>query len=213
MENFVIRIVDDDEEFLDAIGFLLSTEGWETECYSTAEDFLNEEKFSSPGCLILDYYMPQMSGTQLQERLNQVDNNLPIIFLTGHADIDLAVKVFKAGACDFLQKPVKKEKLLEAIANAVNLCQRQMEDQFKNSCVYLYEQLTEREKQIFKKLTSLLSSKEIGEAFGISERTVECHRAKVMKKLHLKKMSELLQFNRQLIKQRPEGLRLRKKDR
>lgn len=210
MDNFVVRIVDDDEEFLDAICFLLATEGWETKGFSTAQKFLREETFNVPGCLILDFYMQEMSGTQLQEKLNEVENNLPIIFLTGHADIDLAVKVFKAGACDFLQKPVKKEKLLEAINNAVTLYQKQMEEKLKHSCTYLFEQLTEREKQIFKKLTSLLSSKEIGEAFGISERTVECHRAKVMKKLNLKKMSDLLQFNRQLIKEREQGLGVRR---
>ena len=210
MDNFVVRIVDDDEEFLDAICFLLATEGWETKGFSTAQEFLREETFNVPGCLILDFYMPEMSGTQLQEKLNEVENNLPIIFLTGHADIDLAVKVFKAGACDFLQKPVKKEKLLEAINNAVTLYQKQIEEKLKHSCTYLFEQLTEREKQIFKKLTSLLSSKEIGEAFGISERTVECHRAKVMKKLNLKKMSDLLQFNRQLIKEREQGLGVRR---
>lgn len=189
-DKYLIRILDDDEEFLDAIGFLLKTEGWRASCFSSVEQFLHDFD-DAPGCVILDVRMPSLSGPEVQERLKADGVSVPVVFLTGHGDLDLAVHVFRAGAWDFLQKPVTKTDLLAAIERAVDEDDRRRKLALRNSPVGRWDLLTEREKVILRDVALFLPNRLIAEKRGISERTVECHRASGMKKLGLHKPAEV----------------------
>ena len=120
-DQALIRVVDDDRDFLEGLCFLLDAKGWKTVGYRSAQSFLTSDAPSIPGCLILDIRMPGMSGIELQAEMKRREIDLPIIILTGHADIDSAVKTLKMGAVDFLQKPVTPELLFESVEEAVKL--------------------------------------------------------------------------------------------
>ena len=196
-ELSLVRVVDDDLAHCSAMSFMLESKGWTVAAYNSAKEFLINDKPGQPGCLILDVNMPEMTGLELQEHLNQQGNTVPIIFLTSYGDIDMAVNALHSGAADFLQKPVKSEKLLASVEKAatasVTLAEplRVMSQEEAKQTLSL---ITEREIQILK-LTSLrLSSRAVGERLGISDRTVESHRASAGKKLQLHTKEEILQL-------------------
>ena len=191
----LVRIVDDDSDLRAAIRFLLESEGWEVADYYSAADFLLNDDPEIPGCLILDVRMPEMTGVELQSELKQHVREIPIVFLSAHGDIEMAVKTLHEGAVDFLTKPVQEDKLVPVISRAVKL------DLIKRGLSFDHEktkerfrELTEREKQIVLLLTKGLLNREVGERLGISTRTVEVHRARAFKKLELHTISELIQF-------------------
>ena len=191
----LVRIVDDDSDLRAAIRFLLESEGWEVADYYSAADFLLNADPKIPGCLILDVRMPEMTGVELQSELKQHVREIPIVFLSAHGDIEMAVKTLHEGAVDFLTKPVQEDKLVPVISRAVKL------DLIKRGLSFDHEkikerfrELTEREKQIVLLLTKGLLNREVGERLGISTRTVEVHRARAFKKLELHTISELIQF-------------------
>lgn len=191
----LVRIVDDDSDLRAAIRFLLESEGWEVADYYSAADFLLNDDTKIPGCLILDVRMPEMTGVELQSELKQHVREIPIVFLSAHGDIEMAVKTLHEGAVDFLTKPVQEDKLVPVISRAVKL------DLIKRGLSFDHEktkerfrELTEREKQIVLLLTKGLLNREVGERLGISTRTVEVHRARAFKKLELHTISELIQF-------------------
>lgn len=189
----LIRILDDDEEFLDAMSFVFRTEGWSVATYQRAADLLTELD-DRPGCVILDVRMPEVSGPEVQHRLSELQSTLPIIFLTGHGTLDLAVQVFRKGAFDFLQKPVQKELLVSTVQRAIEADQVRRQENHKHSPLGLYQQLTDREKEIVRDVAQGLSNKAIAEHFGISERTVEAHRSAAMRKLGVKRPQEVAQL-------------------
>lgn len=191
----LVRIVDDDSDLRAAIRFLLESEGWEVADNYSAADFLLNDDPKIPGCLILDVRMPEMTGVELQSELKQHVREIPIVFLSAHGDIEMAVKTLHEGAVDFLTKPVQEDKLVPVISRAVKL------DLIKRGLSFDHEktkerfrELTEREKQIVLLLTKGLLNREVGERLGISTRTVEVHRARAFKKLELHTISELIQF-------------------
>lgn len=191
----LVRIVDDDSDLRAAIRFLLESEGWEVADYYSAADFLLNDDPKIPGCLILDVRMPEMTGVELQSELKQHVREIPIVFLSAHGDIEMAVKTLHEGAVDFLTKPVQEDKLVPVISRAVKL------DLIKRGLSFDHEktkerfrELTEREKQIVLLLTKGLLNREVGERLGISTRTIEVHRARAFKKLELHTISELIQF-------------------
>ena len=191
----LVRIVDDDSDLRAAIRFLLESEGWEVADYYSAADFLLNDDPKIPGCLILDVRLPEMTGVELQSELKQHVREIPIVFLSAHGDIEMAVKTLHEGAVDFLTKPVQEDKLVPVISRAVKL------DLIKRGLSFDHEktkerfrELTEREKQIVLLLTKGLLNREVGERLGISTRTVEVHRARAFKKLELHTISELIQF-------------------
>lgn len=191
----LVRIVDDDSDLRAAIRFLLESEGWEVADYYSAADLLLNDDPKIPGCLILDVRMPEMTGVELQSELKQHVREIPIVFLSAHGDIEMAVKTLHEGAVDFLTKPVQEDKLVPVISRAVKL------DLIKRGLSFDHEktkerfrELTEREKQIVLLLTKGLLNREVGERLGISTRTVEVHRARAFKKLELHTISELIQF-------------------
>ncbi len=188
----VIRIIDDDDAMRKSWAFLIEDEGWEVVTYSDALTFLSSNDFIRPGCLLLDVRMPHMSGLELQTKLREVGCDLPIIFVSGHGDIDMAVNTLKAGAIDFLQKPVDDQRLLDTIENAVakNLSERrnfaEVSD-FKSR----FEQLTQREREVIRMVARGYANKEVAREFGISEKTVQVHRGAAYRKLDLHNAAEI----------------------
>ena len=188
----LIRIVDDDDSLRDALRFVLETEGWRVADHAGAREFLTRDAPSTPGCVVLDIRMPGMSGIEAQRAMLERGIDLPIIFLTGHGDIDMAVSALQEGALDFIQKPVDNERLLAVIAYAAsaNLAKRAG----RVDAATLLERaasLTERELEIARALADGLVNREIAERLQIAQRTVEVPRAAVMRKLGIRKPAEL----------------------
>lgn len=190
----LVRIVDDDSDLRAAIRFLLESEGWEVADYYSAADFLLNDDPEIPGCLILDVRMPEMTGIELQGELKQHLRQIPIVFLSAHGDIEMAVKTLHEGAVDFLTKSVQEDKLVPVISRAVKLDLIKRGLSFDHEEIKeRYKELTERETQIVSLLIKGLLNREIGERLGISTRTVEVHRARAFKKLQVHTISELIQ--------------------
>lgn len=190
----VIHIVDDDDEFRKAISRLLVALGYQVRCYQNAGDYLLADKHcDGPACLLLDYMMPGPSGLELQTALAGSEHVLPTIFLSGRADIGIAVDALKNGAQDFLVKPVDQEKLVSAIEHAISQYTSVNDD--SNSASHLqdrYSTLSEREKTVFGHVVSGKLNKEIAYQLKISERTVKAHRACVMQKMQARSLAELV---------------------
>jgi FixJ family two-component response regulator len=187
----VIHIVDDDESFRRAICRLLKVSGYEVADYESAASFLRTVTDAKPGCLVLDIQMPSIGGLELQEKLAKLSHNWPIIFMTGHGDIPTSVRAIKAGAEDFLSKPVSKKTLLEAIQRALVRFAgiREIEDQL-NSFRSLIATLTPREGEVFSLMVRGKLNKQIAHLLGTSERTVKAHRHMVMQKLQVQSFAE-----------------------
>lgn len=188
----LIRVIDDDHAMRRSWAFLIEGEGWEVVTYSNALAFLAANDFSRPGCLLLDVRMPRMSGLELQDALKDKGVDLPIIFISGHGDIDMAVLGLKSGAVDFLQKPVDDRKLLDAISNAVlkNLNARRADAEISSFKTKL-ESLTQREREVIRMVAQGASNKAVAEGLGISEKTVQVHRGSAYRKLEIHNAAEI----------------------
>lgn len=195
----VIHVVDDDESFQAAVSRLLRAAGYAVRTYSNAGDFLLARSDSAPGCILLDVRMPGPSGLELQYALSLQTNPLPIIFLTGHGDIPTSVRAIKAGAVDFLTKPVDRDALLNAVKHAMA---RDMENRVVREELRTwragYEALTARERQVFERVVAGKLNKEIAAELGAAERTVKAHRAQVMEKMRVGSLAELVRVADQL---------------
>lgn len=188
----LIRVIDDDYAMRRSWAFLIEGEGWEVVTYSNALAFLAANDFSRPGCLLLDVRMPRMSGLELQDALKDKGVDLPIIFISGYGDIDMAVRGLKSGAVDFLQKPVDDRKLLDAISNAVlkNLNARRADAEISSFKTKL-ESLTQREREVIRMVAQGASNKAVAEGLGISEKTVQVHRGSAYWKLEIHNAAEI----------------------
>ena len=171
----LIRVIDDDDAMRNSWAFLIEGEGWDVKTYADAITFLSSNDYIRPGCLLLDVRMPHMSGLELQLKLREAGCDLPIIFISGHGDIDMAVNTLKAGAIDFLQKPVDDQRLLKTIENAVshNLAQRR------------------GKREVIRMVAQGYSNKEVAREYGISEKTVQVHRGSAYRKLDLHNAAEI----------------------
>ncbi len=187
----VIHIVDDDASFRTAISRVLKASGYEVADYESATSFLRAIENTKPGCILLDVQMPALGGLQLQEELAKLSHNWPIIFMTGHGDIPTSVRAIKAGAEDFLSKPVSKETLLEVIQRAAvrHAATQQSQDRL-NSLKLLIATLTPREAEVFALMVRGKMNKQIAHLLGTSERTVKAHRHMVMQKLQVQSFAE-----------------------
>ena len=191
-QKALVRILDDDEALGEALKLYLELDGWKVAVYTQAKRFFAEDRPSVPGCLVLDVRMPELSGLDCQRMLNERKSNLPVIFISGHGDIDMAVRTLKLGAVDFLQKPVDDQRLLTAIGSAVmnNLNHRRTEMELSAFRSRLM-QLTQREREVIRMVAHGMSNKQVAENLGISEKTVQVHRGSAYRKLDLHNAAEI----------------------
>lgn len=188
----LIRVVDDDRAVSKAIQFLLENEDWTVQVFSNGEEFLVNEAPSVPGCIILDVQMGGISGIEVHKELIARESKLPIIFLTAHGDIPMAVEAMKEGAAEFLVKPLDPEKLLQLVEKHVEWdIKRRQWSVSKEEAERRVESLTLRERQIVELVLKDLSNQEIAEALKLSRRTIECHRQVAYKKLQVNNVKEL----------------------
>jgi len=189
-----VYVVDDNPAVRDAIRWLVEEVGLSAQVYSTAQEFLNDYVPPAVGCLILDIRMPGMGGLELQDSLKRNNISLPVIVVTGHGDVPMAVRAMKSGAFEFLQKPFNDQTLLDTIVAAIKN-HREILDihrQRFEACQNIAS-LTRREKQVLELLRGGESSKEIAKSLHISVRTVEGHRAKLMEKMNSHTVAQLLE--------------------
>ena len=188
----LIHVVDDDASLRTALSRLLSAAGFAVRGYASTGDFLLDPPPDRPGCLLLDVRMPGPSGLELQTFLRRQGSPLPIIFLTGHAEVAASVQAMKAGAVDFLTKPVAREALLDAVRRALEQDARQRAERNETQQLRArFDALTPRERAVFDQVVAGRLNKAIAEAMGIAERTVKLQRAQVMTKLGASSAAEL----------------------
>ncbi|CAA9892469.1 Response regulator protein TmoT [Candidatus Methylobacter favarea] len=189
----VVYLVDDEFAIRDSLTLLLESSGQTVKSFDSAQAFLDDYKPEQAGCLILDVRMPLMSGFELQEKLAEKNITLPIIFISGNAQIPDSAKAFRAGAVDFLEKPFDYKILLQRIQEAINKdAEERAEASEKRRLQSRLDQLTCREKEVLSLIVSSHSSKEAGKILNISNRTIEVHRANIMEKMQVQNFSELM---------------------
>lgn len=190
-----IYVVDDDEPVRDSIQMLLESIGLDCIGFASAKAFLEAYVPGQPGCLVLDIRMPGMSGLELQERLLEREISLPIVFITGHGDIPMAVEAMKRGAADFIRKPFREQELLASITEALQLDEsRSAETQALSKAQTLVAKLTPREAEVFQRVAAGQANKVIAIELGVSERTIEIHRSKVMQKTEVRSLADLVRL-------------------
>lgn len=194
--NSVIYVVDDDASVLEALSSLVRSIGLQVRCFSSAHDFFDELDIRTHGCLILDVRMPEMSGLDVQKKLVDIGDTIPIIFISGHGDIPMAVKAIKAGAVDFLTKPFREEDLLSAIrtaleVDAIKTITSGQEDEIKAR----YDSLSLREKQVMFFVVQGYLNKNTAVELDVSEATIKVHRHNIMKKMQAGSVQELVRMS------------------
>jgi len=195
----VIHVVDDDAAFRTMIARLLRASGYQIALYESAHRLLEAPLRANPGCILLDVRMPEMSGPELQARLAERGNRLPIVFLTGHGDVAMGVQAIKAGAEDFLLKPATKNTLLEAIERALARynAERERGDRL-DKLRALVSTLTPREGEVFALVIRGKINKQIAQELGTTERTIKAHRRAVMEKLEVESLAEAVSIAERL---------------
>lgn len=190
-----VYIIDDEQDVRDALQMLLKSIGLCVETFSSALEFLDQYQMEWPGCILVDIRMPGMSGVELQRKLNAMGTPIPVIVISGHADVPTAVRVIQEGAVDLLEKPVSDQDLLDKVNQAIN------QDREKRSGYYeqqeiqnSYDQLTLREKEIMNEVALGKMNKVIAYELDITTRTVELHRAHVMEKMRARSLADLVRF-------------------
>ncbi len=191
-----VFIVDDDSAVRDSLCLLLKSVKIASQPFASGDEFLDAYDSEWKGCVLLDIRMPRISGMEVQKRLLEKNCTLPVIFITGHGDIPMAVEAMHLGAHDFVQKPFHDEELLDRIQQAL-MSQRQQQDELslKRSIKENYDQLTPREREVMSDVVRGHANKVIAIDLGLSQRTVEIHRARVMEKMHARSLAELVRLS------------------
>jgi FixJ family two-component response regulator len=190
----IVHLIEDHESSRVASARVLRSGGYTVRAYASADEFL-AQLTPEPGCIVLDLHLPGPSGLDLQERLASTDNPLPIVFLTGHADVPKTVRAMKAGAVDFLIKPVEGPVLLEAVSRAlVRDTENRAVRARRREALVRYERLTPREREVFAHLISGQLNKQVGFDLGISERTTKIHRRQVLEKMNANSVADLVRM-------------------
>jgi len=191
-----VFIVDDDEAVRDSLQWLMRSVGLTVETFPSAHDFLTRYQPDRPGCLVLDIRMPGMSGLDLQEQLADEGVQIPVIFITGHGDVPIAVRALKAGAIDFIEKPFKDQALLDSVQRAIALDEEQrVEHGVQADISARLQRLTPREREVMEMVVAGKANKVIAIDLGVTQKTVEAHRAKVMEKMEARSLSELVKMS------------------
>jgi FixJ family two-component response regulator len=191
----LVLVVDDDPSLRAALVDLLLSVDLRVETYQSAQAFLRAELPAAPCCIVLDVRMPGQSGLDLQAELAREEVNIPIIFMTGHADVPMSVQALKAGAVDFLTKPFRDQDLLDAVSSALNRAVKERgEEKRRSDLRACFDALTPREKEIMKNVAQGAMSKQISHELGIAEITVKIHRSNMMRKMGAKSLPDLVRM-------------------
>ncbi|KAB0480996.1 Two-component response regulator, FixJ family, consists of REC and HTH domains [Pseudomonas reinekei] len=191
----IVYVVDDDASIRDALSNLLRSAGIRVETFASTAEFLSQPKTGSASCLVLDVRLQGNSGLDFQRQLVETNTTIPIIFITGHGDIEMSVKAMKAGAVDFLAKPFREQDLLDAVSSALqtDIKRRELERQSSNLHAD-YQSLTAREKEVMTLAVKGLMNKQIAGQMNLSEITVKIHRSHAMKKMHARSFADLVRM-------------------
>jgi two-component system response regulator FixJ len=190
-----VHVVDDDAAVRDSLSLLLESAGFSVRAYDSAPAFLQALPASAPGCVLTDVRMPELDGLALQRRLNELGSRLPVIVMTGHGDVPIAVEALKAGAADFLEKPFDDTQLLAAVSSALATSKRERDEVAALAAITArLASLTPREREVLDRLVAGQPNKTIAYDLGSSPRTVEVHRARVMEKMHARSLPELVRM-------------------
>lgn len=188
-----VFVIDDEASVRDALALFLDSEGLSVKTYDTAQSFLDEYRSNFHGCMIVDIRMPDMSGLELQETLNGKGVHLPVIFLTGHGDVPMSAKAFKAGAMDFIEKPFNDEDLLASIRDAIAKDRALRQLRLQGALIVKrFSRLTPREKQVMQGVVAGKPNKVIAKELGVSPRTIDIHRSRVMQKMGARTLPDLV---------------------
>ncbi|MCB1725240.1 MAG: response regulator transcription factor [Gammaproteobacteria bacterium] len=191
----VVFVVDDDQAMRNSLKWLIESVGVHVESFSSADEFLSQYQPSRSGCLVLDVRMPGMSGLDLQEHLAKRNIQIPVVVITGHGDVPMAVRAMKSGAVDFIEKPFNDEVLLDAIRRAIAHGEQQRSHHSEHLQIQQrLQNLTPREYEVMEMVTEGRSNKEIANTLGVSAKTVEAHRARVMEKMQAGSLAELVRM-------------------
>ena len=195
IESPIVHVVDDDVAVRDSLKMLLTSVGLQCKVYESGNQFLTEFDEDDRGCIVADIRMPGMSGLELQAKLNEIDVKVPLIFITGHGDVPMAVDAMKAGALDFIQKPFRDQELLDRINQAL----AQDDDRRKSGeeqaeVLERLDSLTPREREVMDRVVRGEANKVIALDLGVSQRTVEIHRARVMQKMGVRSLAQLVRM-------------------
>ena len=195
-DKATVFIVDDDQAIRHAMELLMRSVGLNYEIFHSGDDFLDGHTNDRVGCLVLDIRMPGLGGLELQEKLNEMGSTLPIIFITGHGDVPMAVEAMQKGAVDFIQKPFRDQDLLDRISEALKTDEeRRMARAEKAEVQARVEKLTNREREVLDLVVTGKPNKVIAYELGVSQRTVEIHRARVMEKMQAKSLADLVRMH------------------
>ncbi len=190
-----VFVVDDDQAMRNSLKWLIESVGMHVETYASADEFIRNYYPGRAGCLLLDVRMPGMSGLELQQHFQENQIKIPIIIITGHGDVPMAVRAMKAGAVDFIEKPFNDELLLQSIRTALNMDVEQRAAQAERAEIAArLGQLTPRELEVMEMVTDGRANKEIAQALGVSAKTVEAHRARVMEKMQAASLADLVKM-------------------
>lgn len=193
--DLTVFVVDDDQAARESLTFLLRTEGITSRAYASAPAFLSQLQTSQMGCIVTDVRMPEMDGMMLIHKLHELGCRMPVIVMTGHADVPLAVQAMKAGVADFIEKPFESETILAAVRRCLELSRKSaVEETHRTTIERRIALLTEREAQVCNAIVEGLSNKEVALSLNISPRTVEIYRANVMAKMQASGLSELVRM-------------------
>ncbi len=195
VKNATVFIVDDDEAIRDSLDVLLKTVDLNTTTFSSGDEFLEAYDPGWEGCILLDIRMPGTSGMEVQKRLAESGCSIPIIFITGHGDIPMAVEAMHVGAFDFIQKPFRDQDLLDRIDQALTTSDEQEQQSTRTKTIQKqFQTLTSREKEVMQLVVHGAANKVIAMDLGVSQRTVEIHRARVMEKMQARSLAELVRM-------------------
>jgi FixJ family two-component response regulator len=195
----VVFVVDDDVSVRESLELLIVSEGWRPATFQSAQAFLEHPRLQAPSCLLLDVAMPGLNGLELQKSVAAERPDMPIIFITGHGDVPMTVQAMKAGAVEFLTKPLNRDVIVAAIANALERSRVALDHEVQmNALRDRYASLSKREREVMALVVAGLLNKQVGGELGISEITVKAHRGSVMRKMNAASLPDLVTMSARL---------------